>query len=145
MKVPHSSKKLAKKRAILEATISEPDLNIRRYHSILGTSKQNLVATMERIHSILGYEPFQCQVPTRKTREGGIPELVKAAAIQWWSEETMVSPNTKDICRKWLGRNLYDAHPAHLLLESQVLIYSTQCSSNAHKFHIVLFYWSRLL
>jgi hypothetical protein len=81
LKVLHSFGKLARKRAILEAAVSEPDSNIRRYHFILGTKKQNLVVAMERIHSILGHGPLRFQVPTRKTREGGIPKLVKVATI----------------------------------------------------------------
>jgi hypothetical protein len=46
------------------------------------------------------------------------PESVKAAVILWWTEETRVNPNVKDIQRKCLGCNVYDTHDAHLLLKN---------------------------
>jgi len=59
-------------------------------------------------------------LPTGEKREGGISEAVKVVVTAWWTEESRVSPNRKDIRRKRLGRNVYDTHPAHLLMETQV-------------------------
>jgi hypothetical protein len=49
-----------------------------------------------------------------------LSEAVKRMIIQWWKEETTVSPNRKDITRKWIAPKLYIEHPTHYLQVSQV-------------------------
>lgn len=120
LKVPHSSGKLARKRAILEAVVGDVDADISNFHNILGTRKQNLVAALDRLRSATTSASGRFVVPVRKKREGGLSEEVKLAVLLWWTQETRVSPQRRDVRRKRLGRNLYDTHAAHLLLESQV-------------------------
>lgn len=56
-------------------------------------------------------------------RQSGFARLsdeVKQTIVTFWIEHIRVSPNKKDICRKQLGRKLYEEHPIHLLDDSQV-------------------------
>ena len=120
IKMPRSSGMLARKYAILEATVSELDLDITNFHSILGTRKENLLATAERLRSAASTASTPFPLPSRKKRWGGLSEEVKVAVILWWIDQTRVTPRWQDVHRKRLGRNLYDTHAAHLLLETQV-------------------------
>lgn len=121
MKIPHSSGMLARKRAILKAVVSELDSNISKFHSILGTKRQNLEAAVERLRSATTETSTRFGVPSQKKREGGLCSEVKVLVMQWWTEETCVSPQQRDVRRKHLGQNSYDTHTAYLLMESQVL------------------------
>jgi hypothetical protein len=120
MNVLYSSGKLARKCSIIEAAMSEFHIHISRYQRILGSRKENFVAALGHRHSASTHAGAAFQVPMRNKRGGGILDSVKAAVILWWTEETRVSPNVKDVYRKRLGRNMYDTYPAHLLQESQV-------------------------
>ena len=123
MKIPHSSGMLAPKRAILEAMVSELDSDMTKFHSILRTRKENLVAVVEWLRSATAETSSRYTVPARKKREGGISEEVRAFDLQWWTKETRISPRCRDVCRKRLGRSSYDTHATHLLLENQVLLF----------------------
>lgn len=111
---------MARKRSILEAAVPEVEADFSRFHQILGTSKKNVVGAVERLQAVPGNLDGRLIVPARRKCEGGISDNVKIAVDAWWTEETHVSPNRKDIKRKRLGRNLYDTHPTHLLMETQV-------------------------
>jgi hypothetical protein len=111
---------LARKRAIIEAVVSEIDANISRFHTILGIRRGNFVAAVERLRSIGTDASLRFSIPRKKDRAGSIPSEVQSIVILWWTQETRVSPNRKDIRRKRLGRRSYDEHPTHLLLETQV-------------------------
>ena len=121
MKIPHSSGMLARKRAILEAVVSQLDSDISKFHtSILGTRKANLVAAMERLRSTATGSSSRFAVPSRKRREGGISDEVKTLVVHWWTAETRVSRGCRDVRRKRLCQNSYERHVAHLLMETQV-------------------------
>ena len=112
---------LARKRAILEAVVSQLDSDISKFHtSILGTRKANLVAAVERLRSTATGSSSRFAVPSRKRREGGISDEVKTLVVHWWTAETRVSPGRRDVRRKRLCRNSYERHAAHLLMETQV-------------------------
>ena len=130
LKVPHSSGMLARKRVILEAVVSELDSDISTFHSILGTRKENLVAAMECLRSATTVTCSRYRTPTRKKKEGGVSKEVRADVLQWWTEETRMTPRRRDVRRIRLGRNLYDTHAAHLLLENQAcrLLHSSKTS-----------------
>lgn len=120
-KNPHTSGLLARKRSILEAAVSEIEADFSKFHRILGTNKVNVVGAIDRVHNASTTLSTRLVVPCRRKREGGISDAVKIVVMTWWTAETRVSPNRKDIRRKRLGRSLYDTHPAHLLMETQVL------------------------
>lgn len=91
-KIPHNSGKLARKRAILEAVVSEIEADFTRFHLILGTKKKNVVGAVDRIRDATVNSEARFVVPRRRKRQGGIPEDVKAAVSAWWTDETRVSP-----------------------------------------------------
>ena len=82
MKIPHSSGMLARKRAILEAVVSQLDSDISKFYSILGTRKANLVAAVERLRSAATDSSSRFAIPSRKRREGGIYDEVKTLVVQ---------------------------------------------------------------
>ena len=120
MKIPQTSEKLARKCAILEAVVSEIDADFIRFHRVLDTKKTNVEGAVERLRSASNTDAARFGVPSRRKRQGGISEAVRFVVTTWWTQETRVSPNPKDIRRKRLGRNAYDTHPVHLLMETQV-------------------------
>jgi hypothetical protein len=68
IKVPRSSGMLARKYAILEAAVSELDLDITNFYSILGTRKANLLAATERLRSAASSASTPFPLPSRKKR-----------------------------------------------------------------------------
>jgi hypothetical protein len=66
LKIPHTSGMLARKRVILEAVVSQLDSNVSKFHSILGTRKENLVAAVERLRSASTGTSGRYAVPVRK-------------------------------------------------------------------------------
>ena len=81
LKIPHSTGMLARKWAILEAVVSELDSDVSKFHSILGTRNENLLAAVERLCLATETTSSRYQVPSRKKREGGVPEEVRAAVL----------------------------------------------------------------
>jgi hypothetical protein len=76
LKIPHTSGMLARKRVILEAVVSQLDSDISKFHSILGTRKENLVAVVEQLRSVSTGTSGRYAVPMRKKQDGGIPEYL---------------------------------------------------------------------
>jgi hypothetical protein len=81
LKILHTSGMLARKRVILEAVVSQLDSDISKFHSILGTRKENLVAAVERLRSASTGTSGRYAVPVRKKRDDGIPEEVRTAIV----------------------------------------------------------------
>jgi hypothetical protein len=52
-----------------------------------------------------------------------LPDHVKVAVELWWSDETTVSPNRKDVCTFHEGHKQWSSHPTHFLKSSQVPLY----------------------
>ena len=50
-----------------------------------------------------------------------ITEDIKDLVFGFWTTETQVSPNKKDICQKRIERKAVLKHPVHLLDQNQVL------------------------
>ena len=59
--------------------------------------------------------------PKRATRSDALAVEVRELIIEWWTTETTVSPNRKQICRLHIGVKLYEKHATHFLEELQVL------------------------
>ena len=53
-------------------------------------------------------------------KKDALSPIVKAKVIQWWTEETRVSPNFKDVVHSLVARNTREKHAKHFLEESQV-------------------------
>jgi hypothetical protein len=46
--------------------------------------------------------------------------------LKWWTKETRVSPNAKDVVRHLITTNNWERHAIHFLQESQVILFPTQ-------------------
>ncbi|MCO5614701.1 hypothetical protein L7F22_068985 [Adiantum nelumboides] len=57
-----------------------------------------------------------------------IIEEVKAIVVSFWTHNTRVSPNKKDVCRKRIAHKVFDKHPVHLLEQPQ----NSFLPSNSH-------------
>jgi hypothetical protein len=55
-----------------------------------------------------------------------ISENVKQIVLKWWTKETRVSLNAKDVVRHLIIANNWERHVTHLLQESQVFLSPTQ-------------------
>ena len=119
-KILYNSSKLVWKCAILEAAILEIEADFTRFYWILGIKKKNVVEAVDCIRDTIINLEVRFVVPGRRKQQGSIPEDVKAAMNAWWTDETCISPNMKDIRQKRVGGSLYDTHLAHLLLKTQV-------------------------
>ena len=122
-----SREKLAWKGTILSAVVSKgnEDSTIlegqgRALAKVLNTNRQNIYSAMKRRRESVGggslkWAPLQCSKKTTR-----IEEETTAAVIQWWNQETRVSPVHKEVVRKRVGPKMYEKHAMHYLLESQV-------------------------
>ncbi|MCO5604106.1 hypothetical protein L7F22_058264 [Adiantum nelumboides] len=52
-----------------------------------------------------------------------VKSKVRDLLYVFWSSETQILPNKKDICRKKIGRKSVVKHPVHLLNDSQIELY----------------------
>jgi hypothetical protein len=119
LKNPTSAEKLVRKKTLLEAAVSSDVTGVQALSRVLGTNSQNISSAIHRRRTLASNGSSIFKLPERRRRDGvlsGTRELV----IAWWTSETRVSPNKKDVTRKRLGPKVYDHHATHLLLESQV-------------------------
>ena len=52
-----------------------------------------------------------------------INDEVKELVVYFWTSNTRVSPNKKDVCQEHVGRKVHTIHPVHLLEQSQVGVF----------------------
>ncbi|CAM6002456.1 unnamed protein product [Sphagnum balticum] len=55
----------------------------------------------------------------RKHRKDALPESTVVVVVSWWTDETRVSPNKKDVTQ-FIARNVREMHAKHYLQESEV-------------------------
>ena len=66
------------------------------------------------------------QLCDRQVRtKDAISDEVKELVVAFWTSNTRVSPNKKDVCQKHVGRKLHTIHPVHLLEQPQVGVFAT--------------------
>jgi hypothetical protein len=49
-----------------------------------------------------------------------LSDVIKKVIIDWWTYETRVNPNKKDVTHKKIAASVFDEHPTHHLMETQV-------------------------
>lgn len=119
VKGAHSADMLARKAALLDAAVSTTVTSTIALSRILRVHPSNLRVAIERRRDVrLAGTPFAL---ARRKKRPGVPDDVKVLVVQWWTQETRVSPNRKEIVRKWLRANTYEKHCTHYLLETQVI------------------------
>ena len=112
----NSASKLAIKHAILDASILEQgDSSARQVARVLRIHHRNVskaVVKREVLHTA-GDFLFSLSVRTKRVDGLGLDE--KRIIIKWWISETRVSPNKKDVTRKWMSTTVRDEKPTHYL------------------------------
>ena len=89
---------------------------------ILGVDRRNIKKALARRILIDNKEDAFWLQDQRRVRCDALPDVVKNIIRKWWEEETTISPNRKDIVRKWVAPKLYIEHATHYLQVSQVTL-----------------------
>ena len=116
-----SADKLARKAVLLDAAVSLDVPNIKAMSRILKVNPYNLRVASQRKSVRLDNTRF---VLARRKKRPGMAEEMRDIVVKWWTEETRVSPNRKEIVQKWISPKTYEKHCTHYLLETQVRIFS---------------------
>ena len=122
IKQPGSSEEFFLKNATLQMMLnSKEDMPIAKFSRVLKINRRSLFkAKSMRMKSSVNARLFSLAACHKQHRQSPITDEVKELVYKFWREQTRVSPNKKDVCRKRLGRKSYIKHPVHLLDESQV-------------------------
>ena len=99
----------------------------RSVADVLGVDRRNLKRGMDRRLLLdtqqnafwLSYRSLHCS--------DALPDSVTAVITEWWTLETTVSPNRKDIVKHRTGVKQYEEHPMHYLQVSE----ASYCSIHA--------------
>jgi hypothetical protein len=59
----------------------------------------------------------------RRKWTNGLLDVTKKVVINWWTYETRVNPNKKDVTHKRIAIGVFEKRPTHYLMESQVHIF----------------------
>ena len=123
MKKPKTSKELFLKRAsilmVMNSTSHVRKPNIAAASRLLGVHRRNFYAAKSQLQQNDTLLPLHLCERQPRTKSV-ITEEVKEIVVSFWTNNTRVSPNKKDVCRKRIGRKLYTRHPVHLLEQPQV-------------------------
>ena len=115
MKRPKNSRELLIKRVsimmVMNSTSKKP--NIAAASRLLGVHRRNFYAARSRLKQ-------QSQLPLHLCEQqphtgSVITEELKDTVITFWTNNTRVSPNYKDVCRRRISQKVYEKHPVHLL------------------------------
>ena len=128
VKVANSHDLLARKSALLDAAVSSGcNVGVNALSRVLDTTKKSISIAIKRRVPEAGFQGPLPKLRLSRQKRAGLSEDVKQCVLQWWTLQTKVSPNKKDIVRHRVGRNLWlPPHPTHYLCETQVsfLVYS---------------------
>jgi len=106
---------LARKGALLDAAISEGCDGARSLSRVLQVHPRNIYAAVGRR---IGIDPTNQFAFLERRKRVGLTEYVKEKVHLWWTQQTRVSPNKKDVTQKWIGRNDYSVHATHYLIDT---------------------------
>jgi hypothetical protein len=90
---------------------------------VLGVDRQNIRKGIDRRVQLDGLKRAFWTNYRRSVRSDCISEATKDVVQQWWTTETQISPNRKDIRRRLKGTGIegdYEEHPTHYLQTSEV-------------------------
>lgn len=123
VKRPKSSRELLIKRASIMMVMTSKKPNIAAASRLLGVHRRNFYAARCRLKQQQSQLPWHlCE---RQPQTGNvITEEVKDTIIAFWTNNTRVSPNYKDVCRRRISPKVYEKHPVHLLEQPQVFFLS---------------------
>lgn len=103
---------------------SEHMTSSRSVAEVLGVDRRNIrKGVNRRVQLDLENQAFW-RTNRRRERSDTISEATKSLVISWWTKETTISPNRKDIRRRLRGVKDYEEHVTHYLQCSQVSVHS---------------------
>ena len=109
-----SADKLATKRVALYMVANyagKQQYNNRRFAKALGVQPRNLKKHRVDVQA----KTFKWVGEGRKRRADCLSEEVVHSVTQFWTSNTRVSPNKKDVCRLRVSQRNYIFHPSHYL------------------------------
>lgn len=112
---------LARKGALLDAAVSKGCDGARSLGRVLQVHPRNIYAAVGRR---IGLEPANHFQLLERAKRAGLSDYVKEKVHLWWTEQTRVSPNKKDVTKKRTGRSEYDVHATQYFTETQVCLLS---------------------
>jgi hypothetical protein len=59
----------------------------------------------------------------KSKRKDALSLEMRDVVVQLWNENNQVSPNKRDVIRKRIGVEKWEAHATHFLTESQVILF----------------------
>jgi hypothetical protein len=87
---------------------------------LLGVDKRNIKRGVDWQISLNTQKDAFWLTYKRARPSDSIVEVVNNLMKNWWENETIVSPNMKDIIEKRIAAKLYEVHPTHYLQVFQV-------------------------
>lgn len=114
-----SADKLAAKRVALHMVANfagKQQYSNRRLAKALGVQPRNLKKHRVDVQN----KTFKWVGKGRKRRADCLSEEVVHSVTQFWTSNTRVSPNKKDVCRQRVSRKNYIFHPSHYLEMTEV-------------------------
>ncbi len=112
--------KLARKHTLLEVARNVDGFNLWTISWVLDTCYHNLSHVVEQWQLIQDPSLSPFVLFERRKRQDGLTTTTKRLVILWWTIETWISLNKKNVTHKHLNPNQYKVHATHFLLESQV-------------------------
>jgi hypothetical protein len=107
---------LAYKVVLLNAVASTHDPRIRTISCIIGIKRTNIQCAIECGHSLQTLGVLQWALSCRKKKLDGLSEKTKNIICLWWTNETQVNLNKKDVAHKCISPKQYEKHAIHFLL-----------------------------
>ena len=96
-------------------------MNGRKATKALGLHQRNVIAANFWLQHEAEEGSFPLDSCHRQMhRASTITSEIKETVFQFWSVETRISPNKKDVVRKRIGKSVHVLHPVHLLNLPQV-------------------------
>jgi hypothetical protein len=112
--------------------VSNSLINIRQTSLLTRTHKRNFKRGMDKWLGLESHMDKTLWALCDKEKRKDVLSLgVCNVIFKFWINNTQVSPNMKDVVRRWLVQKSWESHPAHLLLESKVWCFYTWHTVNA--------------
>lgn len=124
LKVPRSANELFVKKTSLSMVLNTTGgsaMNQSKIATILGVHRRNIAAATSRLHMKDEDEVLPLAACQRSLHRGThVSSETRDLVYAFWSSETRVSPNKKDICKLRIEGKSVVKHPTHFLDDSQV-------------------------
>ena len=116
-----SKDKLVVRGALLSAVVCTEVSNVKAIAKLLKTSTMNVKNARYRGHALEESDSSVWTAPRRRQRFDVLSEVTVNVVRIWWTTETRVFPNKKDVVRKRVpSSRIVEEHATYYLLESQV-------------------------